>query len=450
MRIALLSHFYPPLHTAGIEQNTHSIARGLVAAGHDVRVLCCGTWAQGDEYFQKVTEDEWQGIPVRRFHVNWTKAPYPHVYMTNSPVLGHHTRGFLQEFAPDLVHITSMYTLSLSAIHAAKSLGLPVVCTFSDFWTICPRHTLVTYGGTTCDGRVTPGTCHDCLLSESPMYRAARTVVPMALLSRGASAVLRRPDVATRLPGFRGWAFDVNARRSQMADALRRVDCILTASQYVRDAVVGTGITSAIEVSHYGHDLDWLERYRRRTPDGTMSFGYIGQVVPIKGVHVLLEAFLSGAFREQARLSIHGGTKDGSTPYEQSLRERARGAANVTFKGPYGRPDLPHVLGDLDVIVVPSTWPEVAGLVVQEGFAAGLPVIASSAGGLPEFVQAGKGGVTVPPGDADALKQALEDFVAGGEPYLARLRAAMPPIRTRQDEVAFLVRTYARLLRASQ
>jgi hypothetical protein len=116
MRIALLSHFYPPLHTAGIEQNTHSIARGLVAAGHEVRVLCCGTWAEGDTYFQKITEDEWQGIPVRRFHVNWTKAPYPHAYMTNSPVLGEHTREFLESFAPDVVHITSMYTLSLCCL----------------------------------------------------------------------------------------------------------------------------------------------------------------------------------------------------------------------------------------------------------------------------------------------------------------------------------------------
>ena len=193
MRVALLSHFYPPIHTAGIEQNTHSIARGLVAAGHDVHVLCCGSWADGDEYFQGITNDEWQGIPVRRFRVNWTRAPLPHAYLADSPVIGKLTRDFLIEFAPDVVHITSMYTLSLSAIHAAKSLGLPVVCTLSDFWTICPRHTLVKYGGATCDGRVTADTCHDCLLSESPAYRAAKALIPASVLRRGAAAILERP-----------------------------------------------------------------------------------------------------------------------------------------------------------------------------------------------------------------------------------------------------------------
>src|SRR5215468_10801619 len=103
MRVALLSHFYPPTHTAGIEQNTHSIARGLVAAGHVVNVLCCGTWAAGDQYFQGTSEDEWEGVRVRRFHVNWTKAPYPHQYMTDSPVLGAEILRFLEEFRPDVV-----------------------------------------------------------------------------------------------------------------------------------------------------------------------------------------------------------------------------------------------------------------------------------------------------------------------------------------------------------
>src|SRR5262245_32276032 len=100
MRIALLSHFYPPTHTAGIEQNTHSIATGLVEAGHDVHVLCCGHWAEGEQYFQAASDDVWQDISVRRFHVNWTKAPYPHGYLCYSPILARYIREFLIGFAP--------------------------------------------------------------------------------------------------------------------------------------------------------------------------------------------------------------------------------------------------------------------------------------------------------------------------------------------------------------
>ena len=40
-----------------------------------------------------------------------------------------------------------MYTLSTRAITVSKEMGLPVVFTLSDFWSICPRHTLLRYGG---------------------------------------------------------------------------------------------------------------------------------------------------------------------------------------------------------------------------------------------------------------------------------------------------------------
>lgn len=445
MRVALLSHFYPPNHTAGIEQNTHSIARGLTAAGHQVHVLCCGSWAAGDTYFQGVTNDEWEGVPVRRLRVNWTKAPYPHKYLYDSPVMAAHVREFLVEFAPDVVHLTSMYTLSTSAIGAAKSLGLPVVFTLSDFWTICPRHTLMKHGGGICDGQVSAATCHDCLLSESAGYRSLKAAVPQGLMRLGVSAVLHRPNLSVRLPAFRGWGVDVDDRRRVMAAALRQVDCLITASGYVRDVVVGTGITPTIEVSHYGHELDWLNRYSRRTPDGTVHIGYIGQVVPIKGVDVLLDAFLSAGFGDRASLHIYGGTKDGSTAYERELRRKADGTRSVRFHGPYARPDLPQVLGNLDLIVVPSVWPDVAPLVVHEAFAAGLPVIASRVGGLPEFVREGHGGLVVEPGDRSALGSALRSIVDGGENRLSAMRAAIPAVRTRPDEVDFLVRTYERV-----
>jgi 2-deoxystreptamine N-acetyl-D-glucosaminyltransferase/2-deoxystreptamine glucosyltransferase len=79
------------------------------------------------------------------------------------------------------------------------------------------------------------------------------------------------------------------------------------------------------------------------------------------------------------------------------------------------------VLAALDVLVLPSAYEEM-GSVLVEAMAAGLPVVASAVGGIPEVVQDGVTGLLVPPGDADALAAALDRLVA--DPALrARLAA---------------------------
>jgi len=74
--------------------------------------------------------------------------------------------------------------------------------------------------------------------------------------------------------------------------------------------------------------------------------------------------------------------------------------------------DVDTVLGAADALVVPSTRPEPLGLVALEGAAAGLPVVASDAGGLREIVRDGATGLLVTPGDHGALATALAALAA--------------------------------------
>ena len=90
---------------------------------------------------------------------------------------------------------------------------------------------------------------------------------------------------------------------------------------------------------------------------------------------------------------------------------------------------------------MPTLWYETYSLIVQEAYAAGLPVVASRIGVMPEVVNDGVSGLLFPPGDARALGQILLGL--SREPArLASLRAGLPPVTAMNDHAATLLALY--------
>jgi len=101
----------------------------------------------------------------------------------------------------------------------------------------------------------------------------------------------------------------------------------------------------------------------------------------------------------------------GDGPMEDELRERVARlgiADNVEFLG--HRDDVPAVLADADVFVL-SSRSEAFPNAIVEAMMSGLPVVASSVGGIPELVEDGRTGRLVPPGDAAHLAAAVIDIL---------------------------------------
>jgi GT2 family glycosyltransferase len=96
---------------------------------------------------------------------------------------------------------------------------------------------------------------------------------------------------------------------------------------------------------------------------------------------------------------------------------------------------------------VPSIWPEISPLVIHEAFLAGVPVVASRIGGIPELVTHGRNGLLFDPGNAGDLGRALERLLV--EPgLLDTLRAGIPEVRLIEDDVQ-MARTLYRTQLAS-
>ncbi len=124
---------------------------------------------------------------------------------------------------------------------------------------------------------------------------------------------------------------------------------------------------------------------------------YVGDLTHDKGVGVLLEAH--AAMDRRPPLVLIGRIADPSL---------ARAREDVTVLGPAGHAAVLAAWQRCTVAVVPSITPETFGLVALEAMAAGRPVVAARAGGLPEVVRDRESGLLVPPGDPQALRAALE------------------------------------------
>lgn len=142
---------------------------------------------------------------------------------------------------------------------------------------------------------------------------------------------------------------------------------------------------------------------------GPLRVGMVGRLDPWKGQHVFLDAFAKAFPAGGERAVLVGASLFGDDGYEAQLVRQATALGiedRVEFRGFRDRID--EELRTLDVLVHASTIPEPFGQVVVEGMAAGLAVVAADAGGPAEVIDDEVNGLLSPPGDADALAEALQ------------------------------------------
>jgi glycosyltransferase involved in cell wall biosynthesis len=146
-----------------------------------------------------------------------------------------------------------------------------------------------------------------------------------------------------------------------------------------------------------------------------IRFGSIGRMVPVKAHSILIDAFTQIAHRlPEAELRIVGGG-----PLEAELQERARKAGlngRVQVEGI--NHEIADFLRDLDIFVL-SSISEGMPLVILEAMGAGLPVVSTRIGGVPEIAPEGAVSFLCAPGSADELAAAM--FRAATNPDLARI-----------------------------
>ncbi len=265
-----------------------------------------------------------------------------------------------------LVHVHNLYpTLSPSVIVAAKRLGIPVVMTLHNYRLRCPNALFLR------SGRV-------CM-------RCARGNYLHAVCGRCRGSLMESATYAAILRIHRTFRL-----------IERHVDAFISPSRFLADQMIRLGLPASRMhvIPNYVHNQahGW---------EGGRRAAYIGRLSPEKGVGHLIAAF---SFMPERELMIVG---DGSQA--DLLKKQALKAGNISFTGYLpGSEAVADVLRQVAFVIVPSLAYENQPYSALEAMAAGVPLLVSNRGGLPELVQNGQNGFIFVAGDLSDLCGRLE------------------------------------------
>ncbi len=269
MKILFVTSGYLPSSIGGVELHVHGLAKEFKRQGHEVLVFA-REYAPAKEEFD-LERSQIDGVPVARMNYKFSDCDsFEKIY--SNPSITRVFRGAFDEFKPDIVHVHHLSCLGTDIVRLVKEAGVPVALTLHDFWLGCPRGQRITAALTPCP-EIRLSRCLPCIRELWPSFfkggregadRAASEAHDLALLENYHAHIHGILDTADRL---------------------------ITPSRFIKDLYVRYGIPqSGITVVENGLDHEMFKEVSH-VRSSILRFGYLGSILPSKGIHIMIEAF---------------------------------------------------------------------------------------------------------------------------------------------------------------
>ncbi|MEP7344469.1 MAG: glycosyltransferase family 4 protein [Gemmatimonadaceae bacterium] len=354
MRVLLVTDW--PMEGGGVETHLSLVARGLCAAGDEVRLL---------------TSSVGGGAVVADYVAFGSRHPVLQtVLQIANPAASRTVRRAVAEFQPDVAHVT-MFEMHLSPSVPAALHDVPTVLNVAYYKPICPNGLKLLPDDSLC------------------------TVQQGSVCWRGGCV------------SFAHWLRD-RPRYARIGKVVRGVTAVVACSQWLQRVLAEAGI----EARWAPWPIEPPSALFRRAPATVPLFVFTGRLSREKGVDTLVQAM--ARVRDQGIRATLRVVGDGpSRPALERLTAQLALGDAITFTGWLPLDRIETELVDAWALVAPSLWAEPLGLTALEAVVRGIPVIASATGGLAETVESGVTGLLFPNGDADALADCLVSIASG-------------------------------------
>ncbi|MEM9553065.1 MAG: glycosyltransferase family 4 protein [Acidobacteriota bacterium] len=303
-------------------------------------------------------------------------------------------RDLVHGFRPDVIHFQHYLGLGIDLVVEAKRARPEaiVLLTLHELRLIChdDGHMYKRRSQRLCE-RSSPSDCHECFPEMSPENFFKRQVF--------------------------------------IQGCLRHADLLISPSEFLRQRFIEWG-TDANRIRVIDNGQPAALGPVPVDDEAVGTFGFFGQILEKKGLHVLLEAarILVDDGTKGWKIEVNGDSSFATPAYRDSIRRSVVAlGARVRDNGAYDPAALVSRMARVGWVVVPSIWWENRPLVIQEAFRCGRPVICSDIGGMAEAVEPGVGGLHFRAGDpydlADVMRRAAQSPIVW-----KRLREWLPDV----------------------
>lgn len=416
MRILMVLHQFYPEFSGGTERVTLNLARAAQRAGHHVQVLACAValdevYGQASTHLPGARQAVYEGVPVMLLPRGLMQDLAFHTLDVDTDLVAP-LAAWMQHERFELVHV--MHTMRMStAVLAAQRCGLPYVLSLTDFFLACPRINLVTLDNQHCGGPEGGKKCgKDCL--SAPWSR---------------ETLVNRYETAQQLLA----GASIRVAPSEFVAARYRAifpECAVRVVPHGVDLLALMG-SNTFDVAAQGQPAE-----------ASLTVGYVGSVIPQKGLTVLLRA-LARVKAPHLKLKVVGGFY-GASSYHDEVQGLVEADTRVEMLGHLEPEDVYAAMRQMQLLCLPSQVPETFSLALHEAAALGVPALVSDLGAPSLQVANNGGGQVVDSADVAAWASALQALVDVPETLVA-WRACLP-VPVRVEEEAFFYDTLYRTM----
>lgn len=359
---------YGPGYYQGTERYLQNISRGLANLGYRVTI------AAGDPQ---------KKIPKHDYPIDLGDS----INLISLPSCGwatirgsraDHYQKLLSDLNPDICHMINPAHIGIELLTQAQLSGIKTVITVTDYWWMCPKHTLTTETGNLCEGFTSPNTCWQCIGSTH------RNSIVASSFKSGATRPFAKSLLQLKA-GYGNVKNDWQHREELIGYAIENADAVICLSAAGSELVKSHFPSATTHMIPIGLSDSWFKAAstKPRKADGKLRLGFAGAIAKHKGLHILIDAVSSASNKES--IELHYAGRFDTRSYQELIESMIRPISGH-YHGLLTEAQMQDFIDEMDVIAVPSLWPENQPQIIWEAFARKTPVLSSSSPGAAELV----------------------------------------------------------------
>lgn len=403
MKIIFCLNHYLPHQVAGTELYVQALAKALQEKGNEVMVVIPAFGSLSNEvYYHNGIRVESYAEPSVKDRLLLQGRRKPDGLLNFIEIL--------KREQPSIVHLHELGGAGYGLCHLEEiaKLGISIATTLHIAGYTCSTGQLMYMGTELCNGKIDVRKCTACSLKfngVSPLRSSAIQSVSSVLFSLGINSLKWNSKLGTML----GQYFAIENLKRRLSAIKAQSKYLFTVANWYKDVLELNGVSEknlacikqGIPTNYTSVAID------NPIESQGLRMVFVGRVTKAKGLHLLLLA-VKHIGNPLVSIDIFGQEIDAEyVSYCKSILQ----SSSVRWKGLLNPTELIATLTSYDALVLPSIICEMSPLVIQEAFAAGIPVIASNVYGNSEQIKDNKNGWIFRYGDAKDLQSIIQNLL---------------------------------------